>query len=153
MALQYISTGDGTAAIGSDSATNERGFLIKIRNKTGETSVKGKVVVTALGITLGVALLGQNASDWRPPVGVIAEGGKPDGSDMWVWTSGSVCKILAKNSIAVTEGAQLCQSDVEGRVVCLTDQNNTITEYSLVVASSTEVAANTNETLVLGLLK
>jgi len=153
MALQYISTGDGKVAIGSDSVTNERGFLIKVLNKTGETSVKGKVVVISSATDFGVTLLPASTASWRPSVGVIAESGIADGSLMWIWVSGSICKILTKNGINTGGISQLITSSVDGRVDALGNQNTSISDYSKIVASCMEVVIGTNETLVLGLLK
>ena len=111
MALQYISTGDGTAAIGSDSATGERGFLVKVINRTGETSVKGKLVSASTTADREV-ILQANEFD---AFGVIQEAGVAQGSEMWIWVNGSICQVMFEDGIAPTRGNVCICSDVDGR--------------------------------------
>ena len=111
MALQYISTGAGTVAIGSDSATNERGFLVKIINRTGETSVKGKLVAASTTAD-NEAILQANEYD---AFGVIQEAGVAQGSEMWIWVNGSICQVMFEDGIAPTRGYVAICSDVDGR--------------------------------------
>ena len=117
MALQYISTGAGTVAIGSDSATNERGFLVKIINRTGETSVKGKLV-SASTTADREAILQTNEFD---TIGVIQEAGVAEGSEMWIWVTGSVAQCMFEDGIAPTRGNICIASDVDGRADSITN--------------------------------
>jgi hypothetical protein len=111
MALQYISTGDGRAAIGTDSATGERGFLVKVVNRTGKTSVKGEVVSASTTANMEV-ILQNNEFD---AFGVIQEAGVAEGSEMFIWVNGSICKVLFEDGIAPTRGSIAICSDVDGR--------------------------------------
>jgi hypothetical protein len=111
MALQYISTGDGKAAIGSDSATGERGFLVKVVNRTGETSVKGKLVAASTTADNEV-ILQANEFD---AFGVIQEAGISQGSEMWIWVNGSICQVMFEDGIAPVRGNVAICSDVDGR--------------------------------------
>ena len=111
MALQFISSGDGRAAIGSDTATGERGFLVKIVNRTGESSVKGKVV-SASTTADNEAILQTNEYD---AFGVIQQAGVAQGSEMWVWVTGSICQVLFESGVTPTRGYVAICSDVDGR--------------------------------------
>jgi hypothetical protein len=111
MSIQLISTGAGTAAIGSDSATNERGFLVKMLNRTGHTSVKGELVACSTATDREVIL---NANEYDT-VGVVQEAGVAEASAMWVWMTGSVCQVLYKDSTAATRGNILIADAVDGR--------------------------------------
>lgn len=61
-------------------------------NKTGETSVYGKWVHTDSATSGAVALCAQNEPD---PIGVIFSPGVPDGSEMFVVTSGIAEALFA----------------------------------------------------------
>jgi hypothetical protein len=111
MALQYISTGNGKAAIGSDSSTNERGLLVKIENRTGQTSVKGKLISAS---TSGdnAAILQANEYD---TFGVIQEAGITEGNEMFVWVNGSICQVMFKDGVKATRGEICIAADTDGR--------------------------------------
>lgn len=111
MALQYISDGNAQAAIGSDSATNERGFLVKVINRTGETSIKGKIVAAST-IADNEVILQANEFD---AFGVIQEAGVAQGGAMWIWVNGSICKVMFENGVAPGHGNLATCSDVDGR--------------------------------------
>jgi uncharacterized membrane protein len=109
MALQYI--GNARAAIGSDAATNERGFLVKFVNRTGHASVKGELVAASPSADNEVVL--QSAE--YDTIGVVQEAGIAEGSEMWVWINGSVCEVLYKENTASTRGYVLLADAVDGR--------------------------------------
>jgi hypothetical protein len=111
MSLQLIQTGDGKAAIGSDPVTSERGFLVKMNNKTGANSVKGSVV-SASDATDNAFKLQDNELD---AFGVVAEDGVADGSDCWVWMNGSACQVLWEDGEDATREYVALSSDVDGR--------------------------------------
>ena len=79
-----------------DSATGESGMQVKITNRTGETSVKGKLVHPSATYDRAVELV--SASAPYTPCGVIYEAGVADGSDMWIWCPGSIVKLLMENN-------------------------------------------------------
>ena len=111
MALQYISDGNEQAAIGSDPLTGERGFLVRVINNTGETSVKGKLVSASPDLG-GTVILQNNEFD---AFGVIQESGISNLSQMWIWVNGSICKVMFENGIAPVAGNVAICSDVDGR--------------------------------------
>ena len=111
MALQYIATGDGKAAIGSDAVTNERGFLVKVTNRTGETSVKGKLVSASTSQDNAV-ILQANEYDC---FGIIAESGIANESEMWIWVNGSICQVMYKDGVKATHGEIAICADTDGR--------------------------------------
>ena len=113
MALQYISDGGGKAAIGYDSATNERGFLVKFINRTGGNSVKGTLVSCSTTADREVV---KQASEYDT-IAIVQEDGVAEGSEMWCWMSGSVCQVLFKNSTASTRGNILLAADTDGRAI------------------------------------
>jgi hypothetical protein len=110
MTLSTLEHGD-VVALGYDSATNERGFLIKMVNRTGHSSVKGELVTSSTTADLEVVL----QSNEYDTVGVVAEAGVAEGSAMWVWMVGSVCQVLYKDGQAATHGNLLLAADTDGR--------------------------------------
>jgi hypothetical protein len=111
MALQYISTGEKRAAIGSDADTNERGFLVKVVNRTGATSIKGKLV-SASTTADDEVILQANEYD---TFGVIQESGIAEGSQMWIWVNGSICQVMFKDGVKATRGEICIAADTDGR--------------------------------------
>jgi hypothetical protein len=110
MALILTST-TGLVALGSDSATNERGFLVKFINRTGATSVKGTVVSASTATDREVI---KQANEFDS-IGVIAEAGIAEGSDMWLWMCGSVAQVLMKDGVAAVRGYVALAADTDGR--------------------------------------
>lgn len=98
-------------AFGYDSTTNERGFLVKMINRTGEASVKG-TLISASQSADREAIKQANEFD---TIGIIQEAGIAEGAGMWVWVSGSICQVLAKNSTVFTRGNILIAADTDGR--------------------------------------
>ena len=47
--------------------------------------------------------------------GVVYEAGVADGSEAWIWVSGSICQILWKNSTSATMGNIALCADTDGR--------------------------------------
>jgi hypothetical protein len=116
MALSILSHG-GVAAIGYDSATNERGFLLKFINRTGGSSVKGTLVSPSTSADREVI---KQANEYDM-IGVVQEAGVAEGSEMWVWTVGSVCQVLFKDTVAATRGNILLAADTDGRAIDTTN--------------------------------
>jgi hypothetical protein len=98
-----------------DSTTGERGTQIKITNRTGETSVKGKLVHPSSTNDNSVELV--SAASPYTPCGVIYQSGIANGSDMWIWCPGSTVEFLMENNDATTRQDWLRASDTtNGRV-------------------------------------
>lgn len=116
MTLSLIHHGE-SVGMGYDSGTSERGFLIKLTNRTGSSSVKGTLVSCSTTADREVVL---QANEYDT-VGVVQEAGVADGSDMWVWMTGSVCQVLIKDSVAVTHGEILLAADTDGRAIGATN--------------------------------
>ena len=87
--------------------TQEGGYAIKITNRTGETSVKGKVVSTSPDYDNAVRLC---PVDSPAPVGVIYEDGIANGSEMWVVVSG-IAEVLFVNNVERNWLGRVCRSD------------------------------------------
>jgi len=111
MALSILSHG-GVVALGYDSATNERGVLIKYINRTGHTSVKGELVAASTTVDRE-AVLQANTYD---TIGIVQEAGIAEGSYIWVWTIGSVCQALLKDSVTAAQGEVALAADTDGRM-------------------------------------
>jgi hypothetical protein len=126
MAIVLTST-TGTVALGSDAATNERGFLVKMINRTGHTSIKGEVVGPSTSADREVVL--EDAG--FDPIGVVQEAGVAEGSEMWVWVCGSICQVLMKNATAAVRGYVGLADDVDGRayVVAVPSSNPVVAEH------------------------
>jgi hypothetical protein len=110
MAISMIQAG-GVVAIGHDSATGERGFMTKVINRTGHTSVKGELVALSTATDKEVIL---QANEYDT-VGIVQEAGVAEGSEMWIWGDGSICQVLYKDSTASTRGNILIADAVDGR--------------------------------------
>lgn len=108
-----VTVGDGTAAIGSDPITGERGFLVKMINRTGGASVKG-TLVSASTTADREAILQTNEFDM---IGVVQQAGVAEAGEMWVWTVGSVCQVLYKDTVAAVRGNILLAADTNGRAI------------------------------------
>jgi hypothetical protein len=111
MAVILTST-TGTVAIGSDAATNERGFLVKMINRTGKTSVKGELLSASTTADREVILCANEFDG----LGIVQEAGVAEGSEMWVWVTGSVAQVLMKNNVAAVRGYVALAADTDGRV-------------------------------------
>jgi len=73
-----------------DSVTNEAGIQVKLTNKSGGNSVKGYIVTASDGTNRAFKNCVINSPDI---IGVVAEAGIADGSECWVWMSGSICQV------------------------------------------------------------
>lgn len=97
-----VGAGPNKSRFWYDSTTGERGFQIKLTNKSGANSVKGQVVIASATVDDAYELAG---TDELEAIGIVYEGGVPDGSDAWVWTGqGSVCQVLLEDGTAATRG-------------------------------------------------
>jgi hypothetical protein len=111
MAFNYVSVSKDKVAIGADTVTNERGFLVKFINRTGHTSVKGEIVAASTTADREAIIQGNTYDS----IGVVQQAGVAEGSEMWVWASGSQCQVLYKNATAATRGNILLADAVDGR--------------------------------------
>jgi hypothetical protein len=92
--------------------TPEGGIAIRLTNKSGATSVKGRLVRASAGTNNAYELSG---ADVPNVIGVEYEAGIADGSECWVVVYG-VAEVLLQNSTASTRGYWAKQSDtVAGR--------------------------------------
>ncbi len=108
-------TAAGQVRFHYDSSTGERGTQVKISNRTGETSVKGKLVHPSSTNDNAVELV--SAASPYTPCGVIYEAGIANGSDMWIWCPGSIVEFLMENSDATTRQDWLrASATTNGRV-------------------------------------
>jgi len=112
MAISLTQHGS-VVALGYDTATNERGFLVKMINRTGRSSVKGELVSLSTSTDREVIL---QANEYDT-IGVVQEAGIAEGSEMWVWMNGSVCQVLFKDTVASTRGNILLAADTDGRAI------------------------------------
>lgn len=111
MALSILEQG-GVAALGYDSATNERGFLVKFINRTGGVSVKGTLVAPSPTTDREVI---KQASEYDT-IAVVQEAGVAEASEMWCWVNGSVCQVLLKDTVGAARANVLIAADTDGRV-------------------------------------
>jgi len=142
MALILTST-TGLVAIGSDTATNERGFLVKVKNNTGGASVKGHILAACPDMDNAVCI----ESNGFDPIGICAESGIANGSDMWMWANGSICQVLMKDATAAVRGYVGLCDDVDGRayVVAVPSSNPVVAEHFRELGHCTQsVDAGTN---------
>lgn len=95
-----------------DSSTNEWGFQVRLTNKTGGNSIKGEIVKASAGTDMAFDKV---AADGLEPIGVIYEANVADGSECWIWVTGSVCQVLLKDTTGSTRGYWVSVSDTAGR--------------------------------------
>lgn len=111
MTLSVLTHG-GVVALGYDAATNERGTLLKYINRTGHASVKGELVSPSQTVDREVIL---QANEYDT-IGVVAEAGIAEGQEIWVWTIGSVCQALLKDTVTAAQGEVALAADTDGRL-------------------------------------
>lgn len=103
----------GSAAVGNNRTTSERGFLVQLTNGTGSASVKGSLVSCSTTAD-DEFILQANEYD---TIGVVAESGIANGELTWVWVNGSICRVLYKDAVAATHGNILIAADTNGRAI------------------------------------
>ncbi len=103
----------GTVAIAEDTATGARGILTKGINRTGATSVLGTLVSCSTATDKEYI---KQANEYDT-VGVVAESGIAEGSEMWIWKPGSRCQVLFKDGVAATRANILLAADTDGRAI------------------------------------
>jgi hypothetical protein len=112
MSLEILEIG-GVIGLAYDSETLERGIIKKMVNKTGVASVKGSVIDASPSIDNVIQLCDTEFD----AIGIIAEDGVADGDEVWVWTNGSTCQVLWKDSTSATRGYVALAGDVAGRAI------------------------------------
>jgi hypothetical protein len=112
MALSVLHC-QGVIGFGVDTATNARGIVQKFINRTGATSALGTVVSCSTATDREVI---KQANEFDS-IGVIAESGVAEGSEMWVWLNGSTCQVLWKNTETATRGYVAIAADTDGRAL------------------------------------
>lgn len=116
MTIALLEVGD-VVALGYDSATNERGFLVKMINLTGGNTVKGELVSCSTGTDQSFV---KQANEYDT-IGVIQEAGVANASSAWVWVNGSICQVLYKDGSSATHGNILMAADTDGRAMDVTN--------------------------------
>jgi len=74
-----------SSSIGSAKMNSDGGYMVRMTNRTGGTSVKGEVVCASSSYNSAVAKIVQNVPD---PIGCFYESGIADGAEAWVVVSG-----------------------------------------------------------------
>jgi hypothetical protein len=100
-------------AIGIDEENCEYGTLIKLINRTGNVTKKGSVVESSPDYDTSFRLCSNELNSF----GVVAEDGIADGESVWIWVSGSTCKVLLKDSTSATRGHVALAADTDGRFI------------------------------------
>jgi hypothetical protein len=101
---------DDKVRIWVDSATGERGFQMKLTNKTGSNSVKGTVVEQSSTTDSAFSAI---VADEPDPIGVVYEAGVADGSECWIWLPQSLCQVLLEDGSAATREYWVKVSDTD----------------------------------------
>lgn len=102
--------------------TSEGGLALRLINRTGSPSAKGKVVV--LSDTHDNAVMTAPANS-KFPIGVMYESGVGDGLSTWIVITGRA-QVLLKDNVPGTRGYWLGVSDVAGRADCISDPPSTV---------------------------
>lgn len=114
MALHRIDAG-GKVALAYDDATGEKGFMLKMTNKTGAATVKGSCVCASTTTDNAFTLQEVELDTF----GVVYEAGIADGSDAWIWVNGSVAQVLFKDGESATREYVALGADTDGRALCI----------------------------------
>ena len=78
--------GTASVIVNNKTALNvDGGFMVRLTNKTGGSSVKGEVVGVSSATSNAVAKIVKNIPD---PIGVFYESGIADGAEAWIVVSG-----------------------------------------------------------------
>ena len=90
--------------------TPEGGRAIRLTNKSGVATVKGKIAIASTSADNAVTVAGANDDEC---FAVFYESGIPDGSETWVVVEG-IAEVLLKNNTAGTHGNWVEASDDAG---------------------------------------
>ena len=107
--MPFMQIGD-KMRIGYDTVTGERGTQIRLTNKTGAASVKGTVLDQDDTVVQAGKIIPAGAPD---PIAIVYEAGVADGSEMWCWVPGSLCRVLIEDATAATVGYWVKVSDTQ----------------------------------------
>ena len=110
MALDIFTFGNSMTGIAYDSTTNERGFVVKVKNSTGSASVKGQLVACSTSADDSVIL---QANEYDT-IGAFAESGIANGAYAWMWINGSICQVRYANNTGSTHGNILIADAEDG---------------------------------------
>jgi len=133
-------TCDAKVRMHYDSGTGERGFQIKMNNKTGGATVKG-TLVSASSSTSNAFIAQSSGYD---TFGIVYEAGINDGSEAWIWVTGSVAEVLWKDNTASTMGNVALGDDTDGRAydVAVPSGNPVVAEHFREIGHVLETQAN-----------
>jgi len=146
MALK-VNLFENVVGVGSDSATGERGYLMRVINNTGATSVKGTILSSCPSADKSVCL---QANEFDA-IGVCAESGIANGAEMLMWKGESLCQVLFKDGESATRGYVLLSADTtgRGRNVAVPSSNPVVAEHFKECGHITESKTAGTDVLVL----
>ena len=101
--------------------TSEGGLALRLTNRTGTTSQKGKVVRCSAAYDNAVNTAEANSIH---PIGVMYDSGVADGSECWVVFSGRA-QVLFKDGQGSVHGQWVGTSDTAGRAFAENDPSST----------------------------
>ena len=124
MALYY--TGNYWSAMAFDTATNERGDVLRVTNRAGRTLLKGEILAVSPDYDNAVTV----ESSGYDPIGIAAEN-IADGATGWMWCNGSICQVLRKDGVAAVRGYVGLCDDVDGvaYVIQVPNSNPVVAEH------------------------
>jgi len=96
--------------LGNMRFTPEGGLAVRLLNKTGIASEKGRCVCASTAADHAVELCATNDTD---SIGVIYDSGKEDGETVWVVVAG-LAQVLLKSNTGSTHGYWVGISDEAG---------------------------------------
>ena len=107
MALRSVKAGDNVR-LAYDTVTLESGLQLKVQ--IAENVVKGEV----LSVSPSADNKYIKQANEFDACAIAYEAGSADGY-IWVWTTGAICQVLLKDTIASTRGYLAISADTDGR--------------------------------------
>lgn len=89
------------------------GFAVRMKNRTGGTSVKGTLLAASDAAFNGAGIAASNAVD---VIGAMYESGVAAGDDCWVVVGGAA-EVKLENDVASTRGHWVGSSSTSGRAL------------------------------------
>ncbi len=113
-------------------------------NDTGSDSIKGQVVAASPAVDMAFVAASESIDGL---IGVVAEDGKPDGSECFIIIYG-LAEVLMKDSTASASGNWIYVSDVDGTAEVISPRASQLEDYKKEIGQCLETKSAGTDVLV-----
>jgi len=121
--MSILSYKTGRLKMIKDNVADFYCLAAKFTNKTGEVSVRGKIVSISEGYADSVELTASSGVYHFYPVGIIYSDYVSDGLDIWVAIQGEMKVMVVDNEFCTQSDAAVVDT-TDGKASCATPSNN-----------------------------